>query len=259
VAYHRSLGLMDRERDADGRRRHLPHLLHDQAHRLGGAHAALRAGHVPAARPGAPLHPRVAHPAGRRGRGRRLGQAGQARAAHEHARRADAHDRPARRRCSPATRSTPPSTRPARAAPGDDARGHHGAPGRAPAEVPPRARTGTTGSRPTSWAAWSRSSRACASTTTCGRRSSSRWAWSTPGSSSPRVGPAWPPATSTARPTPPPHGRPVRQPLPAPALLPLGSRAGWSRPPTTTWPSARCWPTAASSTAGGSSGARRSS
>ena len=54
--------------DPDGRRRHLPHLLHDQADRLGRPHAALRAWPVPAARPGAPLHPRVADPAGRPGR-----------------------------------------------------------------------------------------------------------------------------------------------------------------------------------------------
>ena len=33
--------------------------------------------------------------------------------------------------------------------------------------------------------------------------------------------------------------------------------AGWSRPRTTTWPSARCWPTGGSWTGGGSSGARR--
>ena len=54
----------------------------------------------------------------------------------------------------------------------------------------------------------------------------------------------------------PPHGGPVRQRAsggPAPISR---ARAGWSRPPTTTSPSARCWPTAASSTAGGSSGAR---
>ena len=42
LAYQRSLGLMDRERDAPDRgRRHLPHLLHDQAHRVDCPHAAL--------------------------------------------------------------------------------------------------------------------------------------------------------------------------------------------------------------------------
>ena len=103
---------MDRERGRpDGRRRHLPHLLHDQAHRLGRPHAALRAGHVPAARPGAPLHPRVADPAGRRGAGRRLRHPGEAGAPDEHARRPDAHDRDCPAGCSPATPSTTPSAR----------------------------------------------------------------------------------------------------------------------------------------------------
>ena len=159
VAYHRSLGLMDRERAiADGRRRHLPHLLHDQAHRLGRPDAALRAGHVPAARPGAPLHPRVAHPAGRRGRRRRLGHPGQAGAPDEHARRPDAHDRPARR---PVPRQ--PHRRRVRRGPrrrSDRARRSRASRRCWPStrSSSTRARTGTTGSRPTSWAGWSRSS-----------------------------------------------------------------------------------------------------
>ena len=50
--------------------------------------------------------------------------------------------------------------------------------------------------------------------------------------------------------------RPVRQRHPAPPLRTSRAPAAWSRPPLTTSPSARCWPTGGSSTAGGCSAAR---
>jgi short-subunit dehydrogenase len=61
-----------------GRRRHLPHPLHDQTRRVRGPHAALRARDVPTHRSGTPVHPPMAHPQGERSAARRNRRSGQA-------------------------------------------------------------------------------------------------------------------------------------------------------------------------------------
>ena len=144
-----------------------------------------------------------------------------------------------------------------RAQTGADARERHGAAGRAPAQVPPRdalelraldRHRGPAGRDPLRPALRRVPPARALRAARHGRHRVLRPRG--------RRCPGWPPATSTARPTRPASWRarsPTRSCAPAPISR---ARAGWSRPPTTTSPSARCWPTAASSTAGGSSGAR---
>ena len=189
---------------------------------------------------------------------RRHRHPGEARAPDEHARRADAHDRPARRAVPRQSRSTPPSTRPAPDSDGEQTLESVTA---LLAEHPLKFHPGTH---------WNYG----ISTDIVGRLveilSGLRLdeylrrevfeplgmvdtGFFVPEESLPRLGRLLPVPPGQH---PPPHGGPVRQRHPASRAPTSPERAGWSRPPTTTWPSARCWPTAASSTAGGSSGAR---
>ncbi len=141
---------------------------------------------------------------------------------------------------------------------GHDAGRRHGPPGRAPAEVPP--------GHPLELRALHRHRRPPGRDPVRGTvrrvpaaaRSSSRWAWSTPASSCPKQA-----ADRFAALLPVPAGqhpgpdRDGQRPAATSARAPTSrAPAGWSRPPTTTSPSARCWPTGASSTAGASSVAR---
>ena len=198
---------MDRERQRpDGRRRHLPHLLHDQAHRLGRARCSSTSG----ACSSCSTRCTATSPSGERCRSARCSDDGSVtlvkpRAPHEHARRADAHDRPARRRSSRTTRSTPRSPRPARAL------------GRGQtlesvtallAEHPLKFHPGTHWNYGLSTDIVGPAGRdplgAALRRVPAARDLRAARAWSTPASSSPRTSaPAWPPATSTARPTRP--------------------------------------------------------
>ena len=242
---------------SDGRRRHLPHLLHDQAHRLSGPDAAVRARQVPAARRGPSLHPRMENPDGRPGPGGRIRHPREAGTPDEHARRPHAHDRPAGRDLP----GQPDRHRVRRGSQctlrGADARERDGTPGGAPAQVPPRdalelrhlhRHRGQTRRDPL---------RAPL------RRLPPARALRAAGHGRHRVLRARGVAAPLGRllPVPPgqhpgPHGGPLRRTRSCAPVPTSREPAAWSRPPTTTSPSARCWPTAASSAGGGCSGAR---
>ena len=161
-----------------GRDRHaLAHLLDDQADHLGGGDDALRGGRAPAHRPGQQVHPVLRRPARLR---RRLGPE----PAHRPGQRADAGLAPAHPHLRAHLRVPPGAhggrdlprrrvRRPARPAGMDLARGVRrlGVPA---AAVPARARSGTTGSPPTSSAAWSRSPPGSRSTRSSPTASSAR-------------------------------------------------------------------------------------
>ena len=230
---------------ADAHRRDLPHGLLDQAGHGRGDPDADRGGQGRPDRPRLEVHPRVQGDEGRRreGRGNRAGRGG---ARGHDPRPADAHLRPGQRRARPeeGAAGAAPAGRGGR----DAGRGRvplRGAPARLPAGDAAGGTAAWPGSTP--WRGSWRSPPGSRSTSSCGDASSSRWGWKTPPSSCPKTG-----ATAWSRSTAGPGKgwRRSRHPSGSPRPTPRGR--GASPPPRrTTSGSARCWPTAASSTGRG--------